>query len=50
MEGAELVVGVALDDSPIKQDRFIWLSNEDYTCGTDSNGVALTGPDACTID
>lgn len=50
MEGGSLEIGVDLSGKPVKQDRFIWLTTEGVTCGTDTNGVAITGYDKCKID
>lgn len=51
IEGADLVIGQKTNGDSIKQDRFIWLTNEGVTCGTDAaTGVALTGIENCKTD
>lgn len=33
IEGGTIEIGVALDGKPIKQDKFVWLTQEGVTCG-----------------
>jgi len=50
IEGQEQEIGVDLGGTVIKQDTFVWLTNEGISCGTDSNGVLREGVEKCMID
>lgn len=50
LEGSTQEIGINLDGTPVREDSFIWLTNEGVSCGLDTNGVELTGVDNCTID
>lgn len=49
-EGQQTVIGKKLDDTDFKEDKFTWLTTEGVECGTDTNGVKLTGTENCKID
>lgn len=48
--GGSVVIGMKLDETPIKQDKFVWLTQEGIECGNDTNGVLRTGYAKCTED
>lgn len=50
IEGGTIEFGLKTDGKPIKQDKFVWLTNEGVTCGKDTNGADITGYDKCKID
>lgn len=50
LEGEDLVIGAELDGAEIKQDRFLWLTQDGISCGTNNEGVELTGYADCKVD
>jgi hypothetical protein len=50
IEGATLVIGNDNSNAPIKQDQFVWLTQEGISCGTDALGVLREGYEKCKID
>lgn len=50
VDGAQVDIGKDLTGATIKQDQFVWLTQEGISCGTDDNGVALTNFKVCKMD